>query len=95
VWLEPYPDILVQGELDGSKLPEESYEAREAVGVAFVAGLQRLPPRQRAVLVLRDVLAFRTAEVAAMVGVTEVSVNRALQRRGKRSSAPSRPAAET
>ena len=80
VWLEPYPDVLLEGVGDPYREPEARYEAREAVGLAFVAGLQRLTPRQRAVLVLRDVLAFRAAEVAAMLGVTEVSVNRALQR---------------
>jgi RNA polymerase sigma-70 factor (ECF subfamily) len=80
VWLEPYPDVLLEGVPDRSQQPDARYEAREAVGLAFVAGLQRLPPRQRAVLVLRDVLALRAAEVAAMLGVTEVSVNRTLQR---------------
>ena len=79
VWLEPYPDVLLEGLPDRSH-PEARYEAREAIGLAFVTALQRLPPRQRAVLVLRDVLAFRAAEVAEMLGVTEVSVNRALQR---------------
>ena len=83
VWLEPYPDVLLEGVPDRSNQPEARYEAREAVGLAFVAGLQRLPPRQRAVLVLRDVLSFRAAEVAAMLGVTEVSVNRSLQRARK------------
>jgi RNA polymerase sigma-70 factor (ECF subfamily) len=80
VWLEPYPDVLLEGVLDRSQQPEARYEAREAIGLAFVVGLQRLPPRQRAVLVLRDVLAFRAAEVAEMLKVTEVSVNRTLQR---------------
>ena len=58
VWLEPYPDAL----LDGVDLPESRYERREAIGLAFVAGLQRLPPRQRAALVLRDVLGFSARE---------------------------------
>ena len=80
VWLEPYPDALLEGLPDRAHHPEARYESREAIGLAFVTALQRLPPRQRAVLVLRDVLSFRAAEVAAMLGVTEVSVNRALQR---------------
>jgi RNA polymerase sigma-70 factor (ECF subfamily) len=80
VWLEPYPDVLLEDLPDRSELPEARYEAREAIGLAFMAALQRLPPRQRAVLVLRDVLAFRAAEVAEMLGVTEASVNRALHR---------------
>ena len=80
LWLEPYPDVLLEGVSDRSQQPEARYETREAIGLAFIGALQRLPPRQRAVLVLRDVLAFRAAEVAEMLGVTEVSVNRALQR---------------
>jgi RNA polymerase sigma-70 factor (ECF subfamily) len=71
---------LLESVLDRSHEPEARYEAREAIGLAFVVGLQRLPPRQRAVLVLRDVLAFRASEVAEMLGVTEVSVNRTLHR---------------
>src|SRR5207244_10902286 len=74
VWLEPYPDVLLEGIADRSQQPEARYETREAIGLAFVAGLQRLPPRQRAVLVLRDVLAFRPREVAEMLGLTEVPV---------------------
>jgi RNA polymerase sigma-70 factor (ECF subfamily) len=69
LWLEPYPDALLEG-----------LETREAIGLAYVAALQRLPPRQRAVLVLRDVLGFRAREVAEMLDVTEVSVNRSLDR---------------
>jgi RNA polymerase sigma-70 factor (ECF subfamily) len=80
VWLEPYPDTLLDGLVDRSPQPGARYETREAIGLAFMVALQRLPPRQRAVLVLRDVLAFRAAEVAAMLGTTEVAVNRALQR---------------
>lgn len=83
VWLEPYPDVLFEGVADRSQQPEARYETREAIGLAFVAGLQRLPPRQRAVLVLRDVLAFRAGEVAEMLSVTEVSVNRTLHRARK------------
>ena len=80
VWIEPYPDVLLEGLPDRAAQPEARYEAREAIGLAFMTAVQLLPPRQRAVLVLRDVLAFRAREVAEMLGVTEVSVNRALQR---------------
>ena len=80
VWLEPCPNTLLEGMPGHHVQPEARYEAREAVGLAFVTAVQLLPPLQRAVLVLRDVLAFRAREVAEMLGVTEVSVNRALQR---------------
>ena len=83
VWIEPYPDVLLEGVLERSHEPDARYEMREAIGLAFVVGLQALPPRQRAVLVLRDVLAFRAAEVADMLGMTEVAVNRALHRARK------------
>jgi RNA polymerase sigma-70 factor (TIGR02960 family) len=91
IWLEPYPDVLLEGVADRLQQPEARYETREAIGLAFVAGLQRLPPRQRAVLVLRDVLAFRAGEVAEMLGVTEVSVNRTLQRARKSLEQVARP----
>jgi RNA polymerase sigma-70 factor (ECF subfamily) len=80
VWLEPYPDALLENVPDHAPGPDARYESREAIGLAFMVALQRLPPRQRAILVLRDVLAFRASEVAEMLGVSEVSVNRALQR---------------
>ena len=79
-WLEPYPDALLEDLPDTSPGPEARYETREALALAFAAGLQHLPPRQRAVLVLRDVLGFRAAEVAGILDSSEVSVNSALQR---------------
>ncbi len=80
VWLEPYPDVLLDGLPDLAPGPGPRYELRESVELAFAAGLQRLPPRQRAVLVLRDVLGFRAAEVADMLASSEASVKGALQR---------------
>jgi RNA polymerase sigma-70 factor (TIGR02960 family) len=80
LWLQPYPDALLEDLPDNAPGPEARYETREAVALAFVAGLQRLPPRQRAVLVLRDVLGYRAAQAAGLLGVSEVSVNSALQR---------------
>jgi len=80
VWLEPYPDILLEDLPDRAPGPEARYQAKEATGLAFVTALQHLPPRQRAVLVLRDVLGFGTAEVADMLGSSQPSVKAALQR---------------
>jgi RNA polymerase sigma-70 factor (TIGR02960 family) len=80
VWLEPYPDALLEDVVDQTHDPGARYEIREAIGLAFIAGLQRLPPRQRAVLVLRDTLGFRAREVAEMLGTTEASVMSALHR---------------
>jgi RNA polymerase sigma-70 factor (TIGR02960 family) len=79
-WLQPYPDVLLEGIADDSPGPEARYQTREAIELAFVAGLQRLPPRQRAALVLRDVLGFHTAEVAAVLDSSEASVKGALHR---------------
>jgi RNA polymerase sigma-70 factor (ECF subfamily) len=80
LWLEPYPDALLEGIVDSAAGPEARYEIREAVTLAFLTALHRLPPRQRAVLVLRDVLGFSATEVAAMLGTTPTSVNSALIR---------------
>ena len=60
IWLQPYPDILLEGIADPDPGPEATYEAREAISLAFISALQALPPRQRAVLILRDVLGFPT-----------------------------------
>jgi RNA polymerase sigma-70 factor (TIGR02960 family) len=80
VWLEPYPDALLDGIADLSPGPEARYDSKESLTLAFVVALQQLPPRQRAVLVLRDVLGFHAAEVAAMLDGTVHSVNSALKR---------------
>lgn len=79
-WLEPYPDVLLEGLADATPGPEARYDTKESVGLAFVAVLQHLPPRQRAALVLHDALGFRTAEVAEMLDTSEASVKGALQR---------------
>jgi RNA polymerase sigma-70 factor, ECF subfamily len=79
-WLEPYPDVLLEGLPDDSPGPEARYEATEAISVAFVTALQLLPPRQRAVLILRDVLGFRASEAAGILDCTEESVTSALKR---------------
>src|SRR5262245_47531879 len=76
-WLEPYPDLLLDDRPDRAPGPEARYETKESVSLAFLVALQHLPPRQRAALVLRDVLGFRAAEVAAMLDATESSVTSA------------------
>ena len=80
VWLEPYPDGLLEGLADSPPGPEARYEANEAMSLAFVTALQRLPPRQRAVLILRDVLGFHANEVADMLESSVESVTSALKR---------------
>jgi RNA polymerase sigma-70 factor (TIGR02960 family) len=79
-WLQPYPDTLVEGVIDLPLGPEARYEQTESVSLAFVTALQLLPPRQLAVLVLRDVLGFHAREVADMLDSTVESVTSALKR---------------
>jgi RNA polymerase sigma-70 factor (ECF subfamily) len=85
-WLEPFPDSLLSGAGGTSTTagpaadPATVVAARDSIRLAFVAALQHLPARQRAVLILRDVLAWRAAEVADLLGVTPTAVNSALQR---------------
>ena len=80
VWLEPFPDALLEGAIDVPLGPEARYEQTEAISLAFVTALQILPPRQLAVLILRDVLGFHANEVADMLDSTVESVNSALKR---------------
>jgi RNA polymerase sigma-70 factor (ECF subfamily) len=80
VWLEPYPDVLLADLADTRVGPEARYEAREAISLAFVTALQLLPPQQRAVVILRDVLDFSAREVAGMLDTTEQAVSSALKR---------------
>src|SRR5438309_10332007 len=79
-WLQPFPDALLDGAADVPPGPEARYEQTEAISLAFVTALQLLPPRQVAVLILRDVLGFHASEVAGMLEVTVESVNSALKR---------------
>ena len=80
VWLEPFPDALLEGVTDVPLGPEARYEQTESISLAFVTALQVLPPRQLAVLVLRDVLGFHANEVADMLDATIDSVNSLLKR---------------
>jgi RNA polymerase sigma-70 factor (TIGR02960 family) len=80
IWLQPYPDALLDGVSDLAPGPEARYERHETISLAFVTAVQSLPPRQRAVLVLRDVLGFRATEVADLLGTTEDAVTSALKR---------------
>jgi RNA polymerase sigma-70 factor (TIGR02960 family) len=79
-WLEPFPDALLAEAIQAPLGPEARYEQSESVSLAFVTALQLLPPRQVAVLILRDVLGYRANEVAEMLDSTVESVNSALKR---------------
>src|SRR5262245_19124341 len=80
VWLEPYPDVLLEGAFNAPLGPDARYEQTEAISLAFVTALQVLPARQRAVLILREVLGYHANEVADMLDSTVESVNSALKR---------------
>jgi RNA polymerase sigma-70 factor (ECF subfamily) len=80
VWLEPYPDVLLADVPDSAASPEARVEASETISLAFVTALQLLPPKQRAVLILRDVLNFSAREVSEMLETTEQSVSSSLKR---------------
>jgi RNA polymerase sigma-70 factor (ECF subfamily) len=96
IWLQPFPDELLEGLPDRAAGPDARYETKEAVGLAFVSGLQRMPPQQRAVLELRDVLGYRANEVAEMLDSSEAAVNSALQRaRAAIEAMPERPGGAT
>jgi RNA polymerase sigma-70 factor (ECF subfamily) len=79
-WVEPYPDALLEGLADPAPGPEAQYETREAISLAFITALQLLPPRQRAVQILRDVLGYQAREVAHILDSSEESVTSALKR---------------
>lgn len=79
-WLQPYPDTLLAEVPEPAPGPESRYESREAISLAFVTAMQMLPPNQRAVLLLRDVLGYRARETAELLGLTEDAVTSALKR---------------
>jgi RNA polymerase sigma-70 factor (ECF subfamily) len=80
VWLEPYPDAWLDGLPDSTPGPEARYDSREAIELAFVVALQQLSPRERAAVILKDVLGFRAAETAELLDTSQPAVNSALQR---------------
>jgi len=80
LWLEPYPDVMLEGVADSSPGPEARYEALESISLAFITALQLLPARQRAAVILRDVLGFHASEAARILDTTEESVTSALKR---------------
>jgi RNA polymerase sigma-70 factor (ECF subfamily) len=98
LWLEPYPDALLEGLADSAPGPEARYETMESVSLAFITALQLLPPRQRAAIILRDVLGFPARQAARILGISEESLTSALKRaraaleRRQRSSPQREPA---
>jgi RNA polymerase sigma-70 factor (ECF subfamily) len=80
LWLEPYPDRALEGVFDNAEAGEARFEQRESVRLAFVAAIQHLPPRQRAALLLRDVLGFSAREAADLIDSSVASANSVLQR---------------
>jgi RNA polymerase sigma-70 factor, ECF subfamily len=78
-WLQPYPDRLLDGIAPSEDEPETEVVAKETIELAFIAAIQLLPPRQRAVLISRDVLGWSAAESATLLGTSVASVNSALQ----------------
>src|SRR6185437_1102771 len=79
-WLEPYPDRLLNEVVSGDDPLDEAIVARETVELAFLVAIQQLPPRQRAVLILRDVIGWSARETAAVLEMSVVASNSALQR---------------
>jgi RNA polymerase sigma-70 factor (TIGR02960 family) len=79
-WLQPYPDVLLDGLPDHAPGPEARYESREAISLAFITAVQLLPPNRRAVLLLRDVLGYSAHETAELLDLTEDAVTNALKR---------------
>lgn len=79
-WLQPYPDTLLAGVAEPAPGPDQLYEAKETVRLAFISGLQHLPPRQAALVVLRDALGYPLAEVAAMLEISSTAAKGAIQR---------------
>ncbi len=79
-WLQPYPDQLLEAVPAGEAEPEAEVVARETIELAFIAAIQLLPPKQRAVLIARDVLGWTAAESAVLLGLSVAAANSALQR---------------